>query len=70
VDCVFLGYTHDSIAYRFLVIKSEVLDVYVNTFMEYCDVTFFENIFPMKNSYGMSSLPANVIADTTRKCDS
>jgi hypothetical protein len=29
------------------------------------DVTFFENIFPMKKSYGMSSLPTNLIADTS-----
>jgi hypothetical protein len=65
VDCVFLTYAHHSIAYRFLVIKSEVSDVHVDTFLESCDVTFFENIFSMKNSYDMSSLPANVIADTT-----
>ena len=65
VDCVFLGYAHHSIAYRFLVIKSEVSDVYVNTFLESRDVTFFENIFPMKDSYSMPRLPANVIADTT-----
>jgi hypothetical protein len=64
VDCVFLGYAHHSIAYRFLVIKSEVPDVHADTFLESRDVTFFENIFPMKNSYGMSSVPANVIADT------
>jgi hypothetical protein len=65
VDCVFLGYAHQSIAYRFLVIKSEVPDVHVNTFLESRDVTFFENIFPMKKSNAMSSLPANMIADTT-----
>jgi hypothetical protein len=65
VDCVFLGYAHHSIAYKFLVIKSKVPDVNVDTFLESHDVTFFENIFPMKNSYGMSSLPTNVIADTT-----
>jgi hypothetical protein len=46
-------------------IKSEVPDVHVDTFFEFHDVTFSENIFPMKNLYGMSSLPANVIADTT-----
>jgi hypothetical protein len=34
-------------------------------FSESHDVTFFENIFPMKTVYGMSSLPINVIADTT-----
>jgi hypothetical protein len=65
VDCVFLGYTHHSIAYRFLLIKSEVPDVNIDTFLESCDVTFFENIFPMKKLNDMSSLPANVIVDTT-----
>jgi hypothetical protein len=65
VDCVFLGYAHHSTAYRFLVIKSEIPDVHIDTFLESCDVTFFENIFPMKNSYDMSSLPTNVLADTS-----
>jgi hypothetical protein len=65
VDCVFLGYAHHSTAYRFLVIKSEIPDVHIDTFLESCDVTFFENIFPMKNSYGMSNLPVNVLADTS-----
>jgi hypothetical protein len=32
VDYVFLGYAHHSIAYRFLVIKSEIPDVRVDTF--------------------------------------
>jgi hypothetical protein len=64
VDCVFLGYAHPSIAYGFLVIKSEVHDVHVDTFLESCDITFFENIFPIKKLYDMSSLPENVIADT------
>jgi hypothetical protein len=47
------------------VIKSEVSDVYVDTFLESCYVTFFENIFCMKNSHSMSRLPENIIADTT-----
>jgi hypothetical protein len=47
VDCVFLGYARHNIAYRFLVIKSEVSDVHVDTFLESHDVTFFENIFRM-----------------------
>jgi hypothetical protein len=47
------------------VIKSEVYDVHVDKFLESCDVTFFENIFTMKNLYGISSLFVNVIADTT-----
>jgi hypothetical protein len=65
VDYIFLGYAHHSIAYRFLVIKSKVPNVHVDTFLESRDVSFFENIFSMKNSYDMSSLPTNVIADTT-----
>jgi hypothetical protein len=65
VDCVFLEYAHYSIAYIFLVIKSKVPDVHVDTFLESHDVTFFENIFHTKIIYVMSSLPANVIADTT-----
>jgi hypothetical protein len=65
VDCVFLGHAHHSIACRFLVIKSEIPDVHVDIFLESRDVTLFENIFPMKNLYGVSSLPANVIADTS-----
>jgi hypothetical protein len=46
-------------------IKSEIPDVHVDTFLESRDITFFENIFPMKKSYVMSSLPVNVIADTS-----
>jgi hypothetical protein len=65
MDCVFLGYAHHSTTYRFLVIKSKIPDVHIDIFLESCDVTFFENIFPMKKSYGMSSLPANVLADTS-----
>jgi hypothetical protein len=37
----------------------------IDTFLEYRDVTFFENIFTMKKSYDMSSLPANVLANTS-----
>jgi hypothetical protein len=65
VDCVSLGYAHQSIAYRFLAIKFEVPDVHVDSFLESHDVTFFENIFPMKKLYDMSNLPTNVIANTT-----
>jgi hypothetical protein len=65
VDYIFLGYAHHSISYRFLVIKSELPDVYADTLLESRDVTFFENIFPMKNSHSTSRLLKNVVADTT-----
>jgi hypothetical protein len=34
VDCVFLGYAHHSIAYRFLVVKSKVPDMHVEIIFE------------------------------------
>jgi hypothetical protein len=49
VDCVFLGYVHHSIACRFLLIKSKISNVHVDTFLESHNVTFFENIFSIKN---------------------
>jgi hypothetical protein len=49
VDCVFLGYAHNSAAYRFLVVHSETSEVAVNVIMESRDVTFFESIFPMRD---------------------
>ncbi|WVZ55766.1 hypothetical protein U9M48_006388 [Paspalum notatum var. saurae] len=54
VDCIFLEYAHQSIAYRFLVVKSDVADMYVDTIMESRDATFFENIFPMKDMHSIS----------------
>ena len=41
VDCVFIGYAQMSIAYRFLVVKSEVPDMHVDSIMESRDATFF-----------------------------
>ena len=51
VDCVFLGYAQRCISYRFLVVKSEVPDVHVDTIMESRDTTFFENMFPVKDMH-------------------
>ena len=41
VDCVFLGYAQRSIAYRFLVVKSKIPDMHVDTIMEFRDATIF-----------------------------
>jgi hypothetical protein len=67
VDCIFLGYAYHSIAYRFLVVKSEVPDMHVNSLLESHDATFFENIFSMKDSHVISSLPLNETVNTTPK---
>ena len=51
VDCVFLGYAQRSIAYKFLVVKSEIPDVHIDSIMESRDAIFFENNFPMKDMH-------------------
>jgi hypothetical protein len=60
MDCVFLGYASCSIAYRVLVVKSEVPDVYVDTIMESRDATFFEHIFPMKEIHNNSRYSSEI----------
>jgi hypothetical protein len=50
VNCVLLGYSFHNTGYRFLIIKSDVPDMYVDTIMESRDAVFFENEFPMKNT--------------------
>ena len=60
MDCVFLGYAPRSIAYRFLVVKSEILDVHVDSIIESRDTTFFENIFPMKDMHSMSRFSSEI----------
>ena len=52
VDCIFIGYAHNSTAYRFLVHKSEISDIHENTVMESRNASFFENIFPYKEKQG------------------
>ena len=65
VDCVFLGYAHQSIAYRFLVVKSKVPDMHVNIIMESHDATFFENIFPMKDMHSNARFSSEIAPDFT-----
>ena len=60
VDCVFLRYAQRSIAYRFLVVKSEIPNVHVDNIMESRDATFFENIFPMKDIHSTSRFSSEI----------
>ena len=48
VDCIFIGYAHNSIAYRFLVHESNIPDIYKITIMESRNASFFEDVFPCK----------------------
>jgi len=43
---MFLGYIEHSVAYRFLVLKNDVIEH--NTIVETKNVEFFEHIFPLK----------------------
>ena len=45
---MFVGYVENSAAYRFVVLRSDMLDV--NTIIESKNVEFFENVFPLKFS--------------------
>jgi hypothetical protein len=55
VDCIIFGYAHHSTPYKFLVIKLETPNILVDSLIELWDVTFFENIFLMKNAYSLPS---------------
>ena len=55
IDCVFIGFTNSSAAYRSLIIKFEVSNVHVNTIIESNDAEFFEGIFPYKEKETNSS---------------
>ena len=56
IDCIFIGYAINSSAYRFLVHKSNIHDIHVNTITESRNASFFENMFPSKNACDESSL--------------
>ncbi|PKI57989.1 hypothetical protein CRG98_021620 [Punica granatum] len=55
VDCIFIGYAHNSSAYRFLVHESKISDIHKNTIMESRNASFFEDVFPCKLNEVLSS---------------
>ena len=59
VDCVFIGYAHNSTTYRFLIYKFDIPDLHVNTIIESRNVSFFEEIFPYKFTQESSSHKRN-----------
>ena len=65
MDCVFLGYAQRSIAYRFLVVKSEVPDMHVDTIMESRDAIFFENMFPMKDMHSTVRISSEIFPESS-----
>ena len=69
VDCIFLGYAQRSICYRFLVVKSEVPDMHVDTILESRDATFFENMFPMKDMHSTARVSSEIFAESSTSVD-
>jgi len=59
-DCLFLGYAEHSVAYRFLVLNSEIIER--NSIVETKSVEFFEHIFPLKVS-STSEQPIEIAND-------
>ena len=46
-DCLFIGYVQHSAAYRFLVLKSDMIEW--DTIMETKNAKFFEDVFPLRS---------------------
>ena len=59
VDCVFIGYAHNNIAYRFLIYKSDIPNLHVNTIIESKNASLFEQIFGYKSTQESSSHKRN-----------
>ena len=58
-DATFIGYAKNSVAYRFLVIKTKKGLVEVNSIIETKNAGFFENIFPWKTN-GQQQIQRNL----------
>ena len=43
IDCIFIGYAHNSAAYRFLVHESNIPDIHKNRIIESMNASFFED---------------------------
>uniref|UniRef100_A0A2N9F9L9 Integrase catalytic domain-containing protein n=1 Tax=Fagus sylvatica TaxID=28930 RepID=A0A2N9F9L9_FAGSY len=69
VDCVFIGYAHNSSAYRFLIHKSDIPDMHVNTIIESRNASFFEEIFPCKPTQETNSLKRNLESTSSTSHD-
>ena len=48
IDCIFIGYAHNSTAYRFLVHALNIPDIHKNIIMESRNASFFEDVFPYR----------------------
>ena len=65
-NCMLIGYAQNSAAYRFLVLKSDVLES--NTIIETKNAEFFEHIYPLKEkvSHATKTLDAPLDDDVDK----
>ena len=68
VDCIFIGYVHNSNAYQFLVHDSNITDIHKNTIMKSRNASFFEDVFPCKfnKEPGSSKLKLETIKEIVK----
>ena len=55
IDCIFIGYAHNSVAYRYLVHESNIFDIHRNAILESRNGSFFEDVFPCESKEKPSS---------------
>ena len=60
IDCIFMGYTYNNVAYRFLVHDLNIQNIHKNTITESRIASFFEDLFPCR-SKEESSLSKRVL---------
>ena len=55
IDCIFIGYAHNSTTYRFLAHESNIPNIQKNMIMGSRNESFFEDVFPCKSKEEASS---------------
>ena len=55
IDCIFIGYAHNNIAFQFPVHGLNILDIHKNIIMESRKASFFEDVFPCRYKEESSS---------------
>jgi hypothetical protein len=61
-DCMFISYVQNSVAYRFLVLKSDVLDY--NTIIKTKNTKFFKQIYPLNENISHALVNDNRVDET------
>ena len=55
IDCIFIGYAHNSSVNQFLVHESNVPNIHKNMILESRNASLFEDVFPCKSKEELGS---------------